>query len=217
MHISRPQVPPEHYQRPGYLDLAAYINHWYQADTVLNLVGKGGRVLEIGLGSGHTTWLMRLWGLEVVTSDIDPALGPDLVADVSNLPMDANSFDCILIAEVLEHLPFDLFVPAVRELARVSKKHVVITLPEPRVGVATLVNLPTIQPLRLALGLPFRTTLRGGGEHFWELGRKGYPCRRIRKAIGQAGLRIVQEFRPGVSLYCRFFVCENSAAGSSSG
>lgn len=189
-----------------YLNLLRVITHWRQAEAVARVCGDAGRVLEVGVGSGHVAWLLQRWGYEVTTLDIEPDLAPDVVADVCEIPLPDDSVDCALAAEVLEHLPFDRFAPALRELARVSRRAVVATLPAPQVGLSLLLNLPRLEPRELTLTLPYRVRHGAGGEHCWELGKKGYSLARVRREIAAAGLRVAREFRPAPSLFCRGFV-----------
>lgn len=200
---AKPQVAADHYLG-SYLNLPRMITYWYQAATVRDC--GGGHVLEVGTGLGLTSWIMRRWGLRVTELDIDPALNPACVGDLRSMPFAGDSFDTILIAEVLEHLPFEELGPALAELRRVSRRHVVVTLPSPLVGVHIGVNLPLIEPLFIALGLRQLSRPRFDGQHYWEMDRRGYPKRRVRRAIRVAGLDIVKEFRPGLSLYNYFFV-----------
>jgi hypothetical protein len=146
----------------------------------------------------------------VTTLDFDPSVRPDVVGDVTKIPCDNGTFDCVLAAEVLEHLPFEEFGAALSELKRVSRGHVVVTLPAPFVGVSALFNLPKMRPKGLFVGVPYFVRHRFDGEHYWELGKRGYGRRRIRRVIHECGLRIVKEFRPAPSLYCYFFVMSAS-------
>jgi ubiquinone/menaquinone biosynthesis C-methylase UbiE len=155
------------------------------------------------------TWLLRKRDYRVTTLDFDPNLHPDICGDVTKSPCEDNAFDCVLAAEVLEHLPFEEFPAAIAELRRVSRKNVVITLPAPLVGISALVNLPGLQPIPLAIGVPYwRRNQYKGGEHYWEMGKRGYSKRKIRHILQEQGLRIVRSFRPGPSLSCHFFVAE---------
>jgi len=201
----RLQVPADHYLG-SYLNLPRMITYWYQAAAVRD--GGGRDVLEIGLGMGLTTWILRRWGLNVATLDLDPALEPTCTGDIRAMPFADDSFDTILAAEVLEHLPFDQFAACLNELRRVTRRRVVITLPCAMVGFHVGLNLPILEPMFVALGFRQWTRPRFDGQHYWELDRRGYPKRRIRRALREAGFSIFKEFRPGLSLYNYFFVLE---------
>lgn len=197
------QVSQDHYLG-DYLNLPRMISYWYQAKAVRDCGGD--RALEIGLGMGLTTWILRRWGLDVSTLDVDPALRPSIVGDLRRMPFADNAYDTILIAEVLEHLPFEQFDEALAELRRVTAKSLIITLPCPLVGFNVGLNLPILDPVFLSLGFRQMSKPRFDGQHYWELDRRGYPKRRIRRHLRDAGFEIVREFRPGLSLYNYFFV-----------
>ncbi|HPF40517.1 MAG TPA: class I SAM-dependent methyltransferase [Phycisphaerae bacterium] len=199
------QVSHDHYLG-DYLNLPRMITYWYQAKVVRDCGGD--RALEIGLGMGLTTWILRRWGLDVSTLDVDPQLRPSIVGDLRRMPFADNAYDTILIAEVLEHLPFDQFDAALAELRRVTRRSLVITLPCPLVGFNIGVNLPILEPIFLSLGFRQMSKPRFDGQHYWELDRIGYPKRRIREHIRSAGFEITREFRPGLSLYNYFFVLD---------
>ena len=199
------QVDIDSYRR-RYLSLPRMITHWHQANSVAEVVKPGGTVLEIGPGAGHTTWLLRQWGLQVTTLDFDPTVEPDIVGDVTDLSCESNSFDCVLAAEVLEHIPFGEFEKALLELKRVSRGPVIITLPAPFVGISTLLNVSGLNPTGLFFGLPYWIAHKFDGEHYWELGKRSYSIWRIRRIFKRLGFQIVAAFRPAPSLYCYFFV-----------
>lgn len=201
------QVRKAHYTNLRYMGLVRCITHWHQVNAVDQCCKKGARVLEIGPGTGHSTWLMRKIGIDVTTLDISEDLEPDCIGDITSLAFEENAFDCIIAAEVLEHLPYSDFSRALHELARVSRDRVIITLPAPLVGLSTLINLPKLVPKNLSIGFPYWREHRFDGEHYWELGKRGYQKSRIRSAIEDAGLRIVREFRPAPSLFSYFFEC----------
>ncbi|HJV92561.1 MAG TPA: class I SAM-dependent methyltransferase [Azonexus sp.] len=207
------QVDAEAYRR-HYLSLPRMITHWHQANAVCEFTRRGGRVLEVGPGSGHTTWLLKQWGMDVRTLDFDASVAPDIVGDVTQMPCESRSYDCVLAAEVLEHIPFGEFGKALSELRRVSRGHVVITLPAPFVGGSALLNFSGLKQKGLFFGLPYWIAHKFDGQHYWELGKRGYSLWRIRRLIRQQGLRIVSEFRPAPSLYCYFFVLAGNEPAS---
>jgi hypothetical protein len=200
-----------HYQR-RYMTLPRMVTHWHQADEVARLTPPGGDVLEIGPGSGHTTWLLRQWGFTVSTLDFDPAVRPDVVADVTRIPFASRRFDCVIAAEVLEHLPFEEFGNALAELGRVSKGSVVVTLPAPFVGVSALWNWPRFAPQGMFVGVPYAVPHKFNGEHYWELGKWGFGVGKVKRRMREAGFTILRAFRPAPSLYCYFFVLRNAGA-----
>jgi ubiquinone/menaquinone biosynthesis C-methylase UbiE len=140
--------------------------------------------------------------------DLDPELKPDVVGDVTNLAFSDSSFDCVMAAQVLEHIPFEEFAVAVGELARVSKKYVIVTLPAPLVGLTAVLNIPTVSPVGFGVGVPCYVKHRFDGQHYWEVGKRGFSVRRIRQEITKQKLEIVRAFRPALSLYCYFFVAK---------
>lgn len=199
------QVHAQAHYRRRYLTLPRIITHWHQANEVARGTPDTGTVLEIGPGSGHTTWMLRQWGYAVTTLDFDPAVRPNVVGDVTRLPLADGSFDCVLAAEVLEHLPFEEFGTALRELRRVSRRSVIVTLPAPFVGVSALWNWPKFEPKGMFIGVPYAVKHRWNGEHYWELGKRGYGLREVKRRIRESGFTIERAFRPAPSLYCYFF------------
>ena len=195
----------ESYRR-RYMSLPRMITHWHQANSVADVTAVGGKVLEIGPGAGHTTWLLRHWGLHVTTLDFDSSVNPDIVGDVTNISCETDSFDCVLAAEVLEHIPFSEFEKALLELKRVSRGPVIVTLPAPFAGMSSLINFSGLKARGLYFGLPYWVSHKFDGQHYWELGKRGYSIWRIRRIFKRLGFYAISEFRPAPSLYCYFFV-----------
>jgi len=153
---------------------------------------------------------MQQYGLQVLTLDLDKQVRPDILGCLKNIPLRTGSIDCVLAAEVLEHIPYEQFAIALAELKRVTRSHVIITLPAPFVGVSALCNFPHLEPKGVFFGLPYRVTHNYNGEHYWELGKRGFGIRYVRRVILEQGFNIVREFRPAPSLYCYFFVLKVS-------
>jgi ubiquinone/menaquinone biosynthesis C-methylase UbiE len=162
--------------------LGRWISYWYQIQEVLWTNPR--RVLEIGPGHGVVAWyLKRVKGLEVCTVDINPLLQPDIVCNVLELSQHfkRDEFNTVIAAEVLEHLPFDLFEKALREIKYVTKKAVVLTLPFSSSFVLRF-RVPIIN-FKMVLALESRKTHVFNGEHYWEIGKKGYSLRIVERKI----------------------------------
>ena len=204
----RQQVDAAKHYGASYLTLPRHVVHWHQANEVVKLLPKGSTVLEIGPGSGYTTFILRAWGMQVTTLDLDANLHPDIVGDVARLGVCNSAFDCVLAGQVLEHIPLDELSLALTELARITKRYVVITLPAPLIGFAGLFNIPMFSPIGIVFGLPYSAQHRFDGQHYWELGKRGSSIKTVRAKITQSGLSVIREFRPAPSLYVYFFVAE---------
>jgi len=76
--------------------------------------------------------------------DIDPELKPDFVATAAQLPFKNNSYDCVCAFQVLEHLKYDESIAAFKEMARVARKNIVISLPDSRRSLVLLAIYPQI-------------------------------------------------------------------------
>lgn len=205
LHNNKIMVENGHYF-DSYETLPRWIIHWYQIDKILSL--KRNKVLEVGPGNGIVSRYLRLCGLCVRTVDIDNRNSPDILADVINLPIESESFDIVSCCEVLEHMPYDKFNLALTEIYRVTSAFAIISIPAPFAGAAFSINLPKTPIFKFHLGMPLFVNKKFDGEHYWELGRWGYPLKRIRRDIESTGFEILHEKRPALSLFCYFFLLQ---------
>lgn len=90
-------------------------------DTMLELVPKGSRVVDVGAGEGALVERYRSQGHDIV--GVDSAYDSDHVrqADLRKLPFENGSFDVALCLDVLEHVQLLDQPGALAEIARVLK------------------------------------------------------------------------------------------------
>lgn len=95
-----------------------------------------GRVLDVGAGDGYITKKIQEKGCQVVGLEISEKriknakekYNLDFIkGDANNLPFKDESFDTVVVSEVLEHL--DNPGQGLKEAIRVAKKKVIISLP----------------------------------------------------------------------------------------
>jgi len=166
------------------------MNYWHQIDTIVGT--KSVTVLEVGGGNRLVADHLVKLGFDVTVVDIDPELKPDIVGSVLELPFQDNAFDVILAAEVLEHLPFCDFSRAVSEIRRVTKKYAVISIPHSGAVFYLSFKLPLLKRKTIFLKIPyFWVTHKFNREHYWEIGKKGYPVRLIIQKIREAGFTVL--------------------------
>jgi len=122
-------------------------------ERVISLLPKTAKnVLEIGARQGAMTRRLAELFENVTALDLQkPSFNIERVnpaqGDVQHLQFAANSFDCVVCTEVLEHVP-DIS-SAAREITRVSRSHILIGVPyrqDRRDGRTTCVHCGKINP-----------------------------------------------------------------------
>jgi hypothetical protein len=186
------QVKAGHY-RPGYDDWDKWTNYWWQIRSVIDC--KAQKVLEIGVGSQVVNDYLKRAGLNVYSLDIDPALNPDYLGSATAIPLPDGSQDAILCCEVLEHMPWEQSVQTIRELHRVTNRWAFVTVPHFALSFALMLRMPYFHFREFRFRLPLFKELRPGGEHYWEIGRKGYTTRRLEREFRATGFQIVNDTR----------------------
>jgi SAM-dependent methyltransferase len=204
-----PQVEATHYTGLRYDVKERFISYHKQIELVL--AAEPGQVLEVGIGNGFVHRYLRHLGVQVHTVDFDAQLGPDTTASVLELPFGDGSFDTVCCFETLEHLPWENLEPAVRELARVSKRRVLLSFPDVTPYLALSVDRGKEKPKLTGLTElpnPFAKEHVFDGEHYWEIGKRGFPLSRITQQLQKTGLEVVKVSRAHDHPYHRYFQLE---------
>jgi len=200
------QVKPNHYFALSYDSKERFISYWHQINELTRL--KPSSILEIGIGNGLVSNYLKQRGYNVTTMDIDPHLNPDVTASVDCLPFTDESFDVVACFEVLEHLPYEKFTVSLKELHRVSQRYVVLSLPDATLAYPLYIYIPRIGEIRKLIQLPRLKTPKHvfDGQHYWEIGKAGYPPERITKDMKRVGFTLIKTYRIFEVPYHRFFV-----------
>ncbi len=191
-----------------YVDKLRWISLWHQLDAVL--ARQPVSVLEIGPGPGVFKAVAARFGVAVETVDIAPETCPDHLAAATELPFDDNSYDCACAFQVLEHMPYPAALQAVREMVRVAKRHVVLSLPDARAMWFYSLHVPGYGPVERLIPKPrWRAPPHVfEDEHHWEINKQGYPLKKIVADISRQGVAVVSTYRVPENSYHRFFCCE---------
>lgn len=206
------QVSGESYKKSRYLTLERFISYYFQFKEVTSLPVES--LLEIGIGNGIVSAGLRQMGYKVTTCDFDASVQPDVVADVRHLPLPDQSQDLVMACQILEHLPFEEFEAALRELMRVSRKYVLISLPRRHTGFELIVKFPGIQTLLkrsyidLAALIPLRFPgFAESGQHYWEIDAWQVSLKRVKEVMERVGV-VKKVFSPPMNKYHVFFLVE---------
>jgi len=198
------QVDATHYDFARYVKMDRWSSYHYQITETLALSPKD--LLEVGGGDGVLrSYIKAHTNIAYRSLDVAEDLHPDILGGVEAIPLPDASVDCVVAFEVLEHLPFDRFSCALSEIARVTKKHAIISLPHFGPPVKFLLKLPFLPEIRFAWKVPFKKVHEWNGEHYWEIGKKGYAPHVIREAV-EKYFTVKKEYVPFENQYHHFFI-----------
>jgi SAM-dependent methyltransferase len=200
------QVEPGHYFSSAYDTKERFCSYWHQIHEIIQL--KPGEVLEIGTGNGFVSKFLKERGVNILTFDIDSKLKPDFVGSALYLPFQNKSFDVIVCCEVLEHLPYEDACKTLSEIGRVTRHSVILSLPDANYFYRIYIHVPKIKEIKKLVPLPrIKTPIhKFNGEHYWEIGKAGYPLKKIITDIQTPQLRLERTFRVYEIPYHRFFI-----------
>lgn len=199
-----PQVDKSHYDFGVYGFEGRFVSYYWQLREVLSLAPTS--ILEVGVGDGvFGSFVKKNTNCTYQSLDIAEDLSPDIVGSVTQIPLPDNSVDVACAFEVLEHLPFDEFERACAELSRVSRHAVVLSLPHFGPMLALSFKIPFLPRQQWAVKIPYPKTHVFNGQHYWEMGKAGYPLSRIRSVLSKFGT-VTRDFVPFNSEYHHFFV-----------
>lgn len=200
------QVDHTTYNDLNYNEKGRFSSFWHQ----INAIGECGarHVLEVGTGNGLVRYALEKNGVKVTTLDIDEKLNPDIFASVLSIPVENDSFDASLCCQVLEHLPYENFVPALQEIRRVVKSHLVLSLPDLHRVYRFQLELPKLGEIKFLYKIPRLRPLPWtfNGEHYWNISCENYPLSRIEADIGRSGFVIEKMFCVFEMPWHRFFI-----------
>ncbi len=194
----------------------------YKHQVELAVESKPNNILIIGKGDGIVENIIASSGIKVITVDIDRILKPNIVASVEYIPLHDNSIDVCLCCEVLEHLHYNSFEETLKELYRVTKNILVLSLPDIRRFLSLRLIAPKLN-LQYQVSLPrlrkrkFPKTRTDSMGHYWEIGFRDYDFGNITNAIEAAGWKIDKTFRVHDMQWHTFFYCKKKFTSRLSG
>src|SRR3989344_6766324 len=198
------QVDKTAYQFFSYAHPGRFVSYYHQLAEVLALAPTS--VLEIGVGDGvFRDYIKGNTAISYTSVDVADDLHPDVMGDVTKLPFDDGAFDVVCAFEVLEHIPFEQFEKALTELHRVARNAVVLSLPHFGPPVKFLLKIPFLPEISFAFKIPFLRKHTFNGQHYWEIGKRGYSVRVIRDIL-ERYFTIKKEFIPFENQYHHFYI-----------
>jgi len=111
-------------------------------------------------------------------------------------------------SEMLAHLPYEGFPRTLTEIHRLSGRYAVLSLPDSTRVYRLDIQIPKIGELKRLIQLPRLKPPKHvfDGEHYWEVGKAGYPLQKAISEMRRAGFEIKKTYRAFEMPYHRFFV-----------
>jgi len=180
------------YFSTNYDDEKRWMSYFHQVKEVLAFRPES--ALVVGKGNGLVAQYLKLNDVKVITLDIDESVKSDVIASVIKMPFKDGEFDIVLCAQVLEHLPYTDFDKALIEIRRVAKSGAVISLPHFGPAMRFSFKLPLFPEIKFMIKLPYPKKHIYKGEHYWEIGKRGYPLKKIKAEIKESGFSIEKDY-----------------------
>ena len=184
------------------IDFLNWFRYFHLVRDVLDL--KAGRILEIGTGSGIVCNCIKPLVDSYHVLDINGELEPDFIGDVREFqPALESGYDCVIAADVLEHLPFSDFRKAVGNLHAYLEDggNALFTIPhrqsnflfmDPR-QIPYVITVPTGF---LSFGAFWRRFVKRkiwiDPSHCWEIGDGKVKVKDVDAALREVGFEVVK-------------------------
>jgi hypothetical protein len=146
--------------------------NWYyhQAELVYRNCNRNQQLLEIGIGTGLLSDLLRRRRWNIMTLDIDEEKRPDHCASAIDFDYVEHAVDAVLAYEIFEHIPFSTFTKLIQKLAQSKVSMICFSLPwSEREIFHFSLKLPKLRLLSGSLRVPKKKI--DTKAHFWELSR----------------------------------------------
>ncbi len=106
-------------------------------NTTINLIPKNTKsLLDLGCGNGiflnklkEVNNIPKLVGVDRSNNALEYVKTEKYNKDITDTGFDDNSFDCVSALEIIEHLTYDNFENALKEITRISNKYVILSVP----------------------------------------------------------------------------------------
>ena len=199
----------------GYMMKSIWISHYHQINEIAQT--NPDSVLEVGVGIGLCGLVLTHYydNINYESIDINPDLNPTHLGSVLKMPFADNSFDTVCCFQVLEHLPFENFEEGLKEIFRVAKNAVVLSLPN--ASTIECIKLPKVKAIRLEKFWK-RNRKPACPSHYWEINTKNVPYSVVMQSISNAKpdkWDLYKNYRIPDMTYHHFFIFKkNSCEGT---
>jgi len=208
-------LPRENYLTEAYFSIEQL---WSFSEQIYRIrLSKPKNIIEVGVGNGFVSNILKLSGLDVLTCDINPDLNPDIISSVEELPKNVRSgaYELISCCEVLEHMPFEKFEKSINIFASLSD-NLFLTLPVSGriIGIGGLFMKSWGRRwFSWWIHIPSKL-YQMATMHYWEIGyEKKYQTRALVKIL-EMYYECVETNTFRLNPYHQYFMCKGSKVKS---
>ena len=199
------------------LDFLNWFRYYHLVKDALKLQAES--ILEIGTGSGIVRNCLKPLVNKYWVLDINAKLEPDVVSDVRDLqPKLKSNFDCVIAADVLEHLPFADLPKVVKNLFEYLKPggFALITIPHRQsnflfMSPNQIPHVITVPSGFLSLGAFWRRFIKRkiwiDPHHSWEIGDGNITVKKVKSCFEKEKL-IIRNYQK--LLYVDYFILQKN-------
>jgi len=205
-----------HYEQSYYLKQLDFLN-WYRYFFIIKEVVDfmPNNILEIGTGSGIVKSCLQHLVESYTVLDINPKLRPNILGDLRDYKIELeNEFECVIIADVLEHIPFSDVEKSLTNIYSYLKNggEALITIPHRRSNFLFMTPLCkphviTVPTGFLSPGAFYRRFIKRkiwiDPDHCWEIGDGRIKKTNVELVFKQVGFSI-EKFKK--LLYVDFWI-----------
>ncbi|HCU71124.1 MAG TPA: hypothetical protein DIC35_05245 [Candidatus Moranbacteria bacterium] len=207
------QVDKNAYNTGKYETIERFSSYFHQQRILGELISKLSEkketisILEIGTGSAFLKnyICINYPNVQYKTLDFADDLKPDYLCSMTEIDsVVKEKFDIVCAFQVLEHVQYADAMATISKIGNITD-NLIISLPYVRLYFSLRLKISALRALNFLLSLPFPMKHKFDGQHYWELGTKGYPLDGFRKNAGKE-FNLVDEFSDNLNPWHRFFV-----------
>lgn len=145
---------------------------WYyeQAKLVYNNCLRTENLLEIGIGTGLLSDLLKKRGWRIKTLDIDKEKKPDFCSNALEFDYKQSNANTILAFEIFEHIPFSTFKKILNRFSHNNINKIYFSVPwNEQVLFDISIKLPKFKRIEHTISYPRKTITTK--THHWELSK----------------------------------------------
>jgi SAM-dependent methyltransferase len=185
------------------LDLSNWYRYYFIIKEVINL--KPEKVLEVGAGNQVVKNCLKDFVKDYKTMDVNPRLEPDILSDLRKFRIEfKEKFDCLICADVLEHMPFEDLNNNFKNINSYLKNNgkAIITIPHRRARIMIISPLSYKKAKMIELPFWLKSNFKSffkqvikkdiwiDPHHCWEIGDGVVDRKDVESIIKKTGFKI---------------------------